>query len=233
MRRLALLLVLAGCVATTKDPVEKRSPREDALAELEARPSNYDNEWRAAQLCGEIADEGVEGRSRSQREEFARRGLAHAERAIKLNPEAVEGHFYRLIDLGRLVDAQRIPASELVAEMRDEGERTARIDERFDYAGAHRFLAILYSKAPETGPYGVGDLQKAEQHFNRALQLAGDYPENLLAYAHYQLEKMDNKEGARDAAKKALDAARAHPGLLPEQRASLEREAEDLLKDCE
>lgn len=237
-RRLAgagiLLALVTGCVVTTKTPSEKRSPREDRLAELEdpRLKEDYESHWRAAQLCYEIADEDQEKREKSQRLAFVRRGLAHAEKACKLKPELVEGHFYKLICLGRSLELST-PSPVLVADLRDEGERTARIDERFECSGAHRFLGIFYSEAPESGPYGYGDIEKAEDHFQKALRIAGDCPENLLAYAHFQSVKMENASGAIECWKKALEVVDGHPGLSPEQRESFKKKARAELEAAE
>lgn len=235
MRRLAacLLVAVAGCSAAAAPDKTDRSWREEKLADVEqpSKERDYASQWRAAQLCYELADEDIEHREKSQRKEFAKRGLAHAEKAIKLQPELVEGHFYKMICLGRVLELASLPEAVLVADLRDEGERTARIDERFECAGAHRFLGIFYSEAPESGPYPYGDTDKAEKHFERALELIPDCPENLIAYAQFQLEKMENKDGARAMLQRALDSVDKHPNLTPEQRESYRAKAKKMLED--
>ncbi|MEZ0229646.1 MAG: hypothetical protein ACAI25_13535, partial [Planctomycetota bacterium] len=220
---LSLLALVSGCAATASpDKVSRPSWREEKLATLEQEKlsGHYESQWRAAQLCYEMADEDQgENREKSQRKELVKRGLAHAERATKLKPELVEGHFYKLILMGRLLELST-PEPVLVADLRDQGERTARLEgaTTFECDGAHRFLGVFYSECPETGPWGYGDLDKADQNFQKALASAPDCPENFLAYAEFQYGKMENAEAARELAKKALEAVETHPGLSSEQR---------------
>ncbi len=231
---LVFLVAFAGCAATASpDKVSRPSWREEKLAVLEQEKlkGDYESQWRAAQLCYEMADEDQgENREKSQRKELVKRGLAHAERAVKLQPELVEGHFYKLILMGRLLEMST-PEPVLVADLRDQGERTARLEgaATFECDGAHRFLAVFYSECPETGPWGYGDLQKADANFVKALSSAGECPENLLAYAEFQLTKMENPDAGRDLAKKALDAIDGHPGLSPEQRVAMKKRARELV----
>jgi len=225
MKKLALLVALTGCVTAVRAPSE----RQKRLDALETPPMNYEREWQAAQVCNELADEDMErGREKTERREFAKRGLDHAERAAKMKPGLVEGHYYKMVCLGRYLDLI-VPDAILVADLRTEGELVARLDERYECAGAHRFLAIFYYQCPETGPYGYGDLEKAESHFQRALELFPDCPENRTAYAEYQINKMENPEGARESLEIVLKTADTHPGLSPEQRDAFKKKAQKML----
>src|SRR5207244_2041361 len=157
------------------------SPREDALFGLSREPVTYETKWRAAMICAELADEDTEHRSKSNREHWAKQGIEHAERAIKLQPESIEGHYYRAINIGRVLECT-FPVPSTIADLRDEAERCCRIDEHFENAGAHRLLGEFYSHAPSIPPYDFGDMEKAEKHLARALEIDPSWPENWLGY---------------------------------------------------
>ncbi len=239
MRGLALaVLVLAGCGCTIADrkALVEKTEREQKLERLEglsaataSLDSRYDCEWNAAMICAELADESTEKLDSSRRKDFAKLGMAHADKAIKLQPERVEGHYYKCMTLGRYLELS-YPEPILVADLRDEGERTARIDVegKFEHAGAHRFLGVFYYMTPETGPWGYGRQDKADEHFTRMLELEPRYPENQYEYGKYQLWA-DSKEDARDAFKKCLDCLN-HPDVSPAVREHLREGATEYLK---
>jgi hypothetical protein len=236
MRKLALaVLLLAGCVTTDRKMFPPETERERKLARFEelattgSVDSRYDSEWRAAMICAELADEKNEHFESKQRREFAKLGMTHADRAIKLHPDHVEGHYYKCITLGRYLELSVPPEAVLVADLRDEGERTALIDEKFEWAGAHRFLGIFYYKTPTWGPYNYGDFEKADAHFTRMLEVEPNYPENQLEYGKYQHE-MKNDAAARDAFKKALDCI-DHSDCSPALREQIRIEATEELRN--
>jgi hypothetical protein len=185
---IAVLASLTGCVSTGGGPASPGvGSAKERLAAFE-RDASYEGRWQAASVCADLADEDQEHLARDERESYARRGKDLAEKAIALEDGEVEGHFYRALCIGRLLQAERLPSVSLVTVMRDEAERAAKLDETFEHAGAHRFLGSLYCEAPSWGPGGVGDEEKAEEHFQAALRVAGDWPENLLAYAKHLIK---------------------------------------------
>jgi tetratricopeptide (TPR) repeat protein len=237
MRQLAFALVLlAGCVGNEyPEPKTGHSAREDELVKLENEPAaveSYENQWMSARLCEQIATEEIEHRPSFERAEFAKLGMKHASQAIKLAKRAPEGHWYHLLNLGRFLEAQRIPEAVMVADLRDEAEAMCQLDGAFDYAGPHRFLGIFYSECPETPPYAYGDLAKADEHFAKALAIAPDFPENLIAAGEFQLKKMENPEGARPLLEKGKDAIEKHPSPSAEERESLRKKVNELLEKC-
>src|SRR5271155_3186115 len=133
MRRLVFLLLLAGCVSppTTRDVLSDREKRlmklEDIARIASSLATGYECEWQAAQGCAELADEESEPLPANRREEYATLGLRHADRAIKLAPTLVEGHFYRCMNLGRYLEVTAPPPALLLADLRDEAGGTARL----------------------------------------------------------------------------------------------------------
>jgi hypothetical protein len=222
-------LVTAGCASTQDSQTVPHSPRERRLADLE-KHDDYESRWRAAQVCAELADESTESLERWRRESFAKRGMEHSERACALQPDSVEGHYYRAITIGRYLEAERLPSFSLVSVLRDEGERAAELDPYFECSGAHRLLGSLYSEAPEWGPGGVGDKEKAEAHFKKALEFAPACPENHLSYAKF-LASMENDAKARDEVGKARELVSGHQGLGDAEKEKLRERCDELARE--
>jgi hypothetical protein len=223
----AIAVFLVGC-SSNRPPTE----RERDLEALEGRPASYDREWQAAQLCNELADKDLETGplAESERREYAKRGMEHAQHGIALVGSRVEAHFYKMVCLGRYLDLYGFgaPPAILVADLRTEGELTARIDAKYENAGADRFLGYFYFQCPDTGPYAYGDPDKAEEHFQKALQIAGDYPENRIGYAEFQIFQ-SNPAGARDQLKLAIEQCDKTPGISQQQRDGWKKKAQKLL----
>ncbi len=183
-------------------------------------------------ICAELADEGTEQRPRNEREEFAHRGMDHADRAISQKPDAVEAHYYKALCIGRYLEAERLPSFSLVKVIASEGERAAEIDHYFECSGAHRLLGALYSEAPEWGPGGVGDKEKAEKHFNLALKFTPECPENHLSYAKY-LISMEHPEEAKVEVEKGRALVDAHQGISEPEKQRLRDRCVEMLKEID
>jgi hypothetical protein len=220
----------SGCVSAPV-PEQWKSDLEKKLVLLEKHDA-YEDHWLAAMDCAELADESSEHRPRNEREEFAKRGMEHGERATRLQPDSAEGHFYRALCIGRYLEAERLPTFSLVTVLRDEGERAAELDHLLECSGAHRLLGELYGTAPEWGPGGVGDKEKAEKNFLLALHYTPACPENHLAYAKF-LMSMDRTDTARAEAEKARGLIDAHTCLHEIEKQHLRERCDELLKELD
>jgi tetratricopeptide (TPR) repeat protein len=61
------------------------------------------------------------------------------------------------------------------------------LDPKFNYAGAHRALGLLYLEAPGW-PISLGSHAKARQHLKKAVELSPDYPDNQLCWLEVLLK---------------------------------------------
>ncbi|HXI04602.1 MAG TPA: hypothetical protein VNI57_15615, partial [Candidatus Saccharimonadales bacterium] len=89
----------------------------------------------------------------------------------------------------------------------DAFRQAASIDPNLEDAGPDRALALLYVRAPGW-PTGPGDPDLGLEHARKAVSLEPDYPPNQLALAE-ALGATGDAEGARAAASRAMDLARA------------------------
>lgn len=82
-------------------------------------------------------------------------------------------------------------------------ERALELDEGFYYGGPHLFMGIWFASRPKV--YG-GDLEKARQHFLKALDLGqGKFLMAFVYYADYYARRAQNKELYLSNLKKILE----------------------------
>jgi len=130
----------------------------------------------------------------------ARQGINAARQAITLDPKSAPAHYYLGMNLGELASTEFMGALRIVHEMEREFNTAADLNQQFDYAGPERCLGLLYRDAPGW-PVSIGNKYRAKSYLQRAVNLAPDYPENILNLAESNLKWHD-----LDQAQKELDA---------------------------
>jgi hypothetical protein len=218
---LALLVFAQGCVSSQQGAAN--SPEVVLARKLEEELRRNDDVGVRAQLASTyLSLSGWPGAPRSERLENARRALEHADQAILLDSSRVEGHYYRAVSIGRILDAQLVPDLSLVSELEAAGVRARELDPSFDQAGPLRLLALLYWQAPAwpVGPEPAGDHEVIEGLFHEALTLAWGSAENHLCYAEYLSD--------RDRLTPAAEHLRMANDLLATDTSLPEREKPDL-----
>lgn len=156
----------------------------------ELDPNSYDAAWKAARACGWLADDYYG--DKTKRAHFAGRGIEYAKAAIKINPNAVEGHFYSGINLGLSATTKTISAKFMVPAVRDAAKKAMQIDPTYDRGGPPRLLGALYANAPPW-PASIGDPERGVEYLRQALKIAPDYPQNnfLLGNALLKAEEYE------------------------------------------
>jgi len=162
------LLALSDELATKRPTSRQLADRSLAAAEAAEvkHPHDFDVLWRIARGTF-LMTEHLE--TREQRLTYATRGREAAELAVQQSPSRVEGHYYLAMNIARIAEAKNKLG--LIKVALGEAERSARIDPRFDEAGAYRFMGKLYLVAP-AWPVSVGSTEKAVEMLERAVALA-------------------------------------------------------------
>jgi tetratricopeptide (TPR) repeat protein len=142
-----------------------------------AGKDGYAAHWRIARAETELCDTDAANKT-----QHAAAGIAAGRKAIELEPERAEGHYYLAQSIGYSVQDQKGDSKELVAEIVRHAEKAGQIDEKFDHAGPIRFLGALYAKAPAP-PLSIGDPEKAVKMLKRAVELDGAFPANHIYLA--------------------------------------------------
>jgi len=155
-----------------------------------AEPTNSIAAWQLGRACwvrGKLLPDPA------AKEKIFAEGVKACRRSIALAPDSVPGHYYLAMNIGRIADLKRnLAAFSMVREVERSFQRVRALDEKFAQAGADRNLGLLYHHAPGW-PLSVGDQKLGRKHLTRAVELAGNYPENRLNLAEAALDWKDLK----------------------------------------
>jgi tetratricopeptide (TPR) repeat protein len=143
---------------------------------------DYPALWRKARACAWLAEEFIDKKTRAQ---LAEKGIEYGERAIALEPDGVEGHYYLAENRWLAAETRRLGLYAAMPRVRNEALAAVEADEKFDHAGPLRLLGAVYALAPGW-PASIGDPEKAIEYLDRALAIDFDYPETWLRYAQAQ-----------------------------------------------
>jgi tetratricopeptide (TPR) repeat protein len=186
----------------------------DWLAEAEkAAPDDYGVLWRQARLYFWLSDDPTI--SDDQKSKLGKRGWDYAERAIKANPQRVEGYHYAAAGMGNYGLGLGIFAAlrqGIEGKFKDRLGAAERLNPDFEHGAIQTAFGRFYFKLP----WPKHDAKKSEKYLLAALQ---KNPENVRA--HFYLAELYEDEGEGAAARKQLERAVAgEPGRYdaPEER---------------
>jgi tetratricopeptide (TPR) repeat protein len=176
-----------------------RSPQEGFEAAWKLARANY---WL-----------GTHG-SDAERRRLLDQGIDAARKAVVLQPQRPEGHFWLAANMGALAESAGLTAGlKYRKPIKEELQTVLRIDAAFEQGSADRALGRWYFKVP--GLFG-GSLRLAEQHLRESLK----YNQHSTA-SHFFLADVLLKAGREDEARAELSAvldAPFDPGWEPENR---------------
>ncbi len=185
---LLLLFVAAKVFAelSAVNPLVERSRAR--LAEARGRfQADANNPTNAAQLACACYDAADIATNNAERASLAREGIASCRQSIAAKADYAGTHYYLGMNYGQLAHTDQFwSALTLVREMEHEFKTAAGLDPLFDYAGPERNLGLLYLQAP--GIVSIGSNRKGREFLESAVELAPDYPENLLNLAEVYLK---------------------------------------------
>ena len=115
----------------------------------------------------------------AQREDIAQVGIEAARSVLAREATNAAAHYWLGMNLGQLARTKTLGALSLVREMEALFLRARALDPHTDYAGPDRSLGRLYRDAPGW-PASIGSRKKAREHFDHAVRLHPEFPENQL-----------------------------------------------------
>ncbi|HYG80420.1 MAG TPA: TRAP transporter TatT component family protein [Pyrinomonadaceae bacterium] len=153
---------------------------------LEEPADEYEAAWRMGRALFFLGQEA--GGSEETRAHHAR-GVLVSERAARLAPRRVEGHFWLGVNLALLAQTERpLKALRHALRARRSLVRAARLDAAYHAAGPLRVLARLQHKLPRLAGGGT---KRARANFERAIRLAPSNTVTRLYFAEMLLETGD------------------------------------------
>jgi hypothetical protein len=167
--------------------------------------------WKAARAAWWVGDHATD---RSEKMNIFLSGADFAKRALAINPESVEGHYWLACDEGSYGDTKGVMKSlSLVKPIRHEMAEVLRLNERYDDGGAWQVLGVVDYKVP--GLMG-GSKKRAKEELEKALAIGPNNP-----YNHYYLAEYYKVMGDDAKKKVEIDALRAlqvSPDRIPDQK---------------
>lgn len=142
--------------------------------------------WQFARAAFDLAELDEDDRAR-----LAEEAINACRKSLTTNTNG-GNYYYLALNLGQLARTKKLGALRLVDEMEIELKNAIAIDPKFDYAGAHRSLGMLYRDAPGW-PASIGSRSKAKQHLLKAVQVASEYPDNHISLIESLIEWADLK----------------------------------------
>ena len=160
---------------------------------LEVDPQNYEAAWKIARSLKFLGDKYPTG---DERIEILKKGEELAKKAVEINPQGVDGHFWLGVCLGRIGEERGVLNSLfMVGPIKDEMEAVLKTEPQHD--GAHHVLGVLYRKAPGW-PLSSGDINKAEEHALLAVKYGPNRTLNHLGLAEVYIARDKNKEAKEE-----------------------------------
>jgi hypothetical protein len=155
----------------------------------------YEVQWRLARALFFL---GQEAGSRDSARQLYAAGIGAGERAVSLNNERVEGHFWVGVNFALFAEVNRgIRGIRALRSARLELKRAIEIDERYHGAGPLRVLGRLEHKSPRI--LG-GSSKRSRELFERALTISPCNSVSLLYAAELAIS-----DGEPNRASKLLD----------------------------
>jgi tetratricopeptide (TPR) repeat protein len=171
---------------------------------------DFEAAWKLGRACYWIGTHDEESRRRAALE----RGVAAGEQAVKLKPDAPEGHFWMAANMGALAESFGLGQGlKYRGRIRDELQRVLATDPGWLQGSADRALGWWYHMVP--GLFG-GSEKKAEEHLRRALTFNPKSTATLYFLGEVLLEQ-GRKADARATLQQVLDAP-DDPDWIPEDR---------------
>jgi len=205
---------------------EKLSSALDASSIWEARlaknPRDFESAWKLARNCYWLGGHVPEGERRKQFE----RGMDAAMKAIELQPNRPEGHFWLAADMGAMAEGFGLRSGiKYRGPIKTELETVLMIDAGFQQGSADRALGRWYLRVPRL--FG-GSKDKSVEHLKKSLTYAPESTATHFFLAETYLE-MDKKDDAKRELQTVLTVP-LHPEWTPEDKEFKEKAAALLKK---
>lgn len=179
-------------------------------------PDHYGASWKIARSYFYLGDRLPETKELKDRhKELGQQGMSYAKRALQVNPEGIEGHYYYALSLAQYsigISIVKALLKGLGPDYERHLEKALAINKEYDYAGPLRAMGRYWYRLP----WPKRDLKKSIYYLEQSLEAA---PLSIRGYVY--LAESYLKDGNKDRAKAALQKALtigSNPGLEVDAR---------------
>ena len=148
----------------------------EALAGWKKDTNSAKVSWELGRACYDRADFAT---NNAERAALAEQGMAACRRAIELETNSAPAHYFLALNTGQLARTKLFTALYLVDHLEKAMKDSIAIDEKYDFAGGHRALGVLYRDAPGW-PVSIGSRSKSRRHLEKAVELFPEFPGNQI-----------------------------------------------------
>jgi hypothetical protein len=191
-----------------------------ALAVLERAlaldANNYQLLWRLARSCYFVGDDTP----KNEKARYFERGIEMARRAVMLEPNGVEGHFWLGVNYGGISEQKgALNALQLVKKIRAEMETVVRLNGSYEDGGAYLALGEIDHQLPRL--FG-GNLKRAISYLEQGVRVAPQNMELKLALAETYLDagrREDSRRQLQEILGMSINLARAKENRATQEKA--------------
>jgi tetratricopeptide (TPR) repeat protein len=171
------------------------------LKSLGMSENKYDAMWRMSRILYYI---GVHTEKKKDKKAIFARGVYYAEKAVELEPEKPDGHYWLGVNHGKVGEVRGVLKSlALVKPIKKAMNKVIELDRSYEDGGADRVLGRVFYKLPG---FAGGDKKKSLEHLQKSKEYGPEDPvtrvylaETLLALkekdqAKVELEYVVNME---------------------------------------
>lgn len=187
-----MLMSLAD-METAKDILAKY---ETAAETLE---NKYDVNWKMSRIIYYI---GTHTADKKEQQEIFSSAIALAEKAITLDPEKPDGHYWLAVNNGKYGESKGVMKSlGMVKPIKESLNKVIKLDRSYEEGGADRVLGRVFFKVP--GIAG-GDKDESLRHLLKSIEYGPNDPVTLLYLGETYLA-LKEIEKAREALNKVIN----------------------------
>lgn len=188
--------------AERADPDKARASIATYIKVLAVDPDHYGACWKIARSYFYLGDRLPETKElKDSHKELGELGMSYAKRALQVNPEGIEGHYYYALSLAQYsigISIVKALVKGLGPDYERHLEKALAINKEYDYAGPLRAMGRYWYRLP----WPKRDLKKSIYYLEQSVESA---PLSMRGYVY--LAESYLKDGKRDRAKASLQKA--------------------------
>ncbi len=162
---------------------------------METAEDKYDLYWKMSRILYHIGNHTAE---KKEQQEIFSQAIALAEKAIALEAEKPDGHFWLAVNNGKFGESKGVMKSlGLVKPIKESMNKVIELDRAYEEGGADRVLGRVFFKVP--GIAG-GDKDKSLTHLLKSIEYGPNDPLTLLylGETYLALNEIDKAREALD-----------------------------------
>jgi|Deesub1362B_J571_1020462.scaffolds.fasta_scaffold00002_295 tetratricopeptide (TPR) repeat protein len=150
--------------------------------------NKYEAYWRISRILYYIGDHSEK---KKDKKSYFSQGIYYGKRAIELEPNRPEGHYWLGVNYGKYGEVRGVLKSlSLVKPIKQEMNKVIEIDRSFEDGGADKVLGRVYFKLPG---FAGGSKEKSLEHLLKAKEIGPNDPLTrlYLAETYLALDEID------------------------------------------